>query len=112
MTAQPHDKGYRSFPPEYFAVLDRVEQMAVDKPFTLGPFTRKDAQMGRRSFYRFRNALNEEGDKGDQLALRYAPVANLLKLEVSGEGSSNCYIVFAFNPVVAAMRRLEAAEHS
>jgi hypothetical protein len=120
MTAQPAPTGYRSFPPEYFTILDRVERLTPSGDFRIGPFARKDAMAGRRSFYRFRNALNEEAATGDAYANRYKDIANLLKLELlevpplrlaNGPpltaAAGQWQIVFALNPIVAAIRRLE-----
>ena len=109
MPAQPTPNGYRSFPPEYFSVLERVERLGHAETFRIGPFDKKDAQSGRRSFYRFRNALNEEGEKGDSFASEQANIANLLKLEIADE-PDGFYIVFALNPIVAAVRRLTEEE--
>lgn len=108
MPAQPSPNGYRSFPPEYFAVLDRIEGLRPREDFRIGPFKKKDAMAGRRSFYRFRNALNEEAEKGDDFAATQSNTANLLKIEIAGEGD-DCFIVFSLNPIVSALRLLTAS---
>ena len=106
-------RGYKSFPPEYFTILDRVEKLAPGQDFRIGPFTKGGATTGRRSFYRFRKALAEEANKGDQFADTYVNVGNTLKLELlelpQFQGPGQWWIVFGLNPLVSAVRRLEAA---
>lgn len=117
MTAQPSPNGYRSFPSEFFTVLERTEKLGPEDTYDIGPFHRKgDAMAGRRAFYRFRNALNEEAEKGDKFAADQSNTANLLMLEVrSGyrsDGENEWYIRIRISPFIAAIRRKEAEERA
>lgn len=133
MTAQPSPNGYRSFPTEFFTVLERTEKLGPEDTYDIGPFHRKaDAMAGRRAFYRFRNALNEEAEKGDRFAVDQSNTVNLLMLEVLeraiapaptpnllalGSGyhadrENEWYIRIRISPFIAAIRRKEAEERA
>lgn len=102
---------YRTFPPEFFAILDRCAKLAPDKALRLGPFTLAQALAGRRAFHRFRSALNEaaslDGDQRDDLAREAASKANDITTRVDPPppGSATTSIDFTLSPMVAAMRR-------
>lgn len=103
--APPRDGGYRIFPPEYFALLDRAEAMRTD--LRIGPFTKAQAIAARRSFYRFRTALNRAADEGDTYASNYSNIGNTLRAELDEPETGRHYLVISHSPLVAAIRRME-----
>lgn len=109
--APAHQPAYSAYPVEYFTILDKLDGLGVDG-YTVGPFIKKDAFNGRRSFYQFRLALKAETGKGDRLADDYYTRASLLKLEVTEAEDGLFNISFTLNPIVAAVRRMEATQKS
>jgi hypothetical protein len=111
-------RDYRHFPSEYADMIRTFERETrrpdyLTSPFRLGPFTAKAATASKRDLYRFRLYLSYalDDDPGDDYARSLFTVFNSVTLRTVTEPDGT-YISFEINPVVAAMRRLQAGANT
>jgi len=98
--------GYRSFPPEFLTLLERIEELQGTETLPVGPLSKSEALSARRAFYRFRNSLHEaENDPyARQMAAIATNVAATFQQSVDFSGKPIWYIHFGFQPIVLALR--------
>lgn len=106
MTRQDSRQDYRSFPEEYFTLIDRLAALGPGENMALGPMSAAGAQQARREFYRFRGFLRaaEDDPHARQLARHAEAATATLAPAAIADGSLDTILVFTVNPLVAALR--------